>query len=98
MRIAEVIGTVTLSRCHPSVTAYRWIIVAPFSQKGLRAETPDGEPLVVFDDLGVGNGQKIAFAEGGEAAVPFMPEMKPVDAYCSCILDQVQLSKSGEQH
>ena len=72
MRIAEVIGTVTLSRCHPSVTGYRWIIGVPFSSKALLAGTaPDGEALVIFDDLGAGNGQKIAFSEGGEAAVPF---------------------------
>jgi len=90
MRIAEVIGTVTLSRCHPSVTGFRWIIGAPFSLKGLKAGIPDGEPLVIFDNLGAGNGQKISFAEGGEAAVPFVPQ-RPVDAYCSCILDQLNL-------
>ena len=76
---------------------YRWIIGVPFTQKALGPAPPDGEPLVIFDDLGVGSGQKIAFAEGGEAAVPFMPEKKPVDAYCSCILDQVQLPKSADQ-
>jgi microcompartment protein CcmK/EutM len=92
MRIAEVIGTVTLSRCHPSVTASRWIIGVPFSLKALQAGLgPDGEAVVIFDNLGAGNGQKIAFAEGGEAAVPFVPEKKPVDAFCSCILDQLQL-------
>lgn len=92
MRIAEVIGTVTLSRCHPSLTGFRWIIAAPFSAKGLRDNKADAEPLVVFDDLGAGNGQKISFAEGGEAAIPFVPEKKPVDAYCSCILDQLQIA------
>ncbi len=91
MRIAEVIGTVTLSRCHPSVTALRWIIGVPFSLQALKAGVADGEPLVIFDNLGAGNGQRIAFAEGGEAAVPFLPEKKPVDAYCACILDQLQL-------
>lgn len=93
MRIAEVIGTVMLSRCHPSVTAFRWIIGVPFSLKALKTGVPDGEPLVIFDNLGAGNGQKIAFAEGGEAAVPFIPEKKPVDAYCSCILDHLHLKQ-----
>ena len=93
MRIAEVIGTVTLSRCHPSVTGFRWIIGVPFSLKALKTGAPDGEPLVIFDNLGAGNGQKIAFAEGGEAAVPFIPEKKPVDAYCSCILDHLHLKQ-----
>jgi ethanolamine utilization protein EutN len=90
MRIAEVIGTVTLSRMHPSVERARWIIGVPFSLKALRADQgPDGEDLVIFDNLGAGNGSRIGFSEGGEAAVPFLPERKPVDAYCACILDQV---------
>jgi ethanolamine utilization protein EutN len=89
MRIAEVIGTVTLSRCHPSLTAARWIIGVPFSLKGLRGGTPDGEDVVIFDNLGAGNGSRVGFSEGAEASQPFYPERKPVDAYCACILDHV---------
>jgi ethanolamine utilization protein EutN len=92
MRIAEVIGTVTLSRCHPSLTGYRWIIGVPFSQKGLREGQPDGEDLVIYDDLGAGVGSRIGFSEGGEAAQPFQPAKKPVDAYCACILDQLTVN------
>jgi ethanolamine utilization protein EutN len=90
MRIAEVIGTVTLSRVHPSLVSARWLIAVPFSLKALRDELPpDGEDVVIFDDLGAGNGSRIGFSEGGEAAVPFYPEKKPVDAYCACILDHL---------
>jgi ethanolamine utilization protein EutN len=89
MRIAEVIGTVTLSRCHPSLKAARWILGVPFSLKGLTAGRPDGEDVVIFDNLGAGSGSRVGFSEGGEAAQPFQPEKKPVDAYCACILDQV---------
>jgi ethanolamine utilization protein EutN len=93
MRIAEVIGTVTLSRVHPSMTGARWVIAVPFSLAALRdANAPDGEDLVVFDNLGAGAGTRIAFSEGGEAAAPFYPERKPVDAYCACLLDQVVVS------
>jgi ethanolamine utilization protein EutN len=91
MRIAEVIGTVTLSRSHPAVTGFRWVIGVPFSLKALRAGKPDGEDLVIFDNLGAGNGSRIGFSEGGEAAVPFLPEKKPVDAFCACILDQLNM-------
>lgn len=92
MRIAEVIGTVTLSRTHPSVTGFRWVIGVPFSLKALRADRPpDGEDLVIFDNLGAGTGNQIGFSEGAEAAAPFYPEKKPVDAYCACILDQVSI-------
>ena len=90
MRIAEVIGTVTLSRVHPSMSGARWVIAVPFSLAALRDNgRPDGEDLVVYDDLGAGAGTRIAFSEGGEAAAPFYPERKPVDAYCACLLDQV---------
>ena len=93
MRIAKVIGTVTLSRYHPSVAGCRWVLGVPYSLKALKLEQPpDGEDLVIFDNLGAGNGQRIGFSEGGEAAVPFLPERKPVDAYCACILDTVTLS------
>jgi hypothetical protein len=33
----------------------------------------------------------IAISEGAEAAQPFRPELKPVDAYCAAILDSVDL-------
>jgi ethanolamine utilization protein EutN len=89
MRIAEVIGTVTLSRAHPSVAGFRWVIGVPFSLAALERGLPDGEDVVMFDDLGAGSGSRVGFSEGGEAAVPFLPERKPVDAYCACILDQV---------
>ena len=93
MRIAEVIGTVTLSRAHPSVTGFRWIISVPFSLAALKDNgLPDGEDVVIYDNLGAGNGQRIGFSEGGEAAAPFHPEKKPVDAYCACILDQIAVS------
>ena len=89
MRIAEVIGTVTLSRTHPTLVGARWLIAVPFSLKALREGAPDGEDLVVYDDLGAGYGARIGFSEGAEAAAPFHPKKKPVDAYCACILDQI---------
>jgi microcompartment protein CcmK/EutM len=90
MRIAEVIGTVTLSRVHPSMTGARWVIGVPLSLKALRNDLPpDGEDLVIYDNLGAGMGNRIGFSEGGEAAAPFHPERKPVDAYCACLLDAV---------
>ena len=92
MRIAEVIGTVTLSRVHPSLAGARWVLGVPYSLKALRAgAAPDGEDLVIFDNLGSGVGDRIGFSEGGEAAAPFYHEKKPVDAYCACLLDRVIL-------
>ncbi|MSQ95489.1 MAG: carbon dioxide concentrating mechanism protein CcmL [Gemmataceae bacterium] len=92
MRIAEVIGTVTLSRCHPMLAGYRWIIGVPYSLKALKTKTaPDGEDFVILDELGAGNGHQIGVSEGGEAVMPFYPERKPLDAYCACILDAIEV-------
>jgi len=89
MRLGEVIGTVTLSRVHPTLSGSRWIVVVPLSLNALTAGRGDGEDLVAFDSLGAGLGQTVGFSEGGEAAQPFLPQKKPVDAYCACILDQI---------
>jgi microcompartment protein CcmK/EutM len=98
MRIAEVIGTVTLNRVHPGLARQRWIIGVPFSLKALRQDSePDGEDLVILDQFGAGNGQKIGVSEGAEAAAPFFPEKKAVDAYCACIIDHVTINGSPKR-
>lgn len=92
MRIAEVIGTVTLARVHPSLVGARWVIGVPYSIKALDVGgRGDGEDVVIYDNLGAGFGNRVGFSEGGEAAAPFYPEKKPVDAYCACILDQITI-------
>jgi ethanolamine utilization protein EutN len=56
-----------------------------------------GEPLeeiVVLDELGAGLGSRIAMSEGREAAMPFHPEVKPVDAYNAAILDSLEYEPS----
>ncbi len=92
MRIAEVIGTVTLSRCHESVEGYRWVIGVPFSLKALKdGSAPDGEDFVILDELGAGQSTTIGVSEGVEAMMPFYPNRKPVDAYCACIVDTINV-------
>jgi len=92
MRIAEVIGSVTLSRCHPSLTGASWRLVVPLDATGLRGESAGrGEPFVIFDEYGAGEGSMVAVSEGAEAAAPFHPDVKPVDGYNAAILDQIEL-------
>ena len=92
MRIAEVIGRVTLSRWHPSLDAARWRIVVPLSQAGLRsADSGRGEALVMYDALGSSEGSRIALSEGAEASAPFFPDQKPLDAYNAAILDSIDV-------
>jgi microcompartment protein CcmK/EutM len=92
MRMGRVIGTVTLSRRMPNLERGRYIIVQPESQAALREDAPaEAGTLVVYDDLHAGFGDRISFSEGREAAMPFHPLLVPVDAYCSAIIDEVNL-------
>jgi len=93
MRIAKVVGTVTLNRCHPSFAGARLRLVVPLSLAELRGERePQADEMVVWDDHAAGLGNLIAMSEGADAAQPFSPNLKPVDAYASAILDHVELS------
>ncbi len=92
MRIAKIIGTVTLSRCHPSFKGARLKLAVPYSLDELTSDAePTADTLVVWDEIGAGIGQKIAMAEGPEASQPFRPEVKPVEAYNAAILDHIDL-------
>lgn len=94
MRIAEVIGRVTLSRCHPSVRGATWRIVTPLNHRGLCGEASGrGEPFVIYDELGAGETAKVGVSEGAEAAAPFHPQEKPIDAYAAAILDSVEVEE-----
>jgi ethanolamine utilization protein EutN len=90
VKVATVIGTVTLSQPHPTMVGARFVIGVPHSLKSLADNLPaDGEDLVIYDDLGAGVGTVIGFSEGGEAAAPFYPNKKPVDAYCGLLIDTI---------
>lgn len=92
MRIADVIGTVTLNRCHPSFVGATLKMVVPLSLGNLTENTePTADQLVAWDELGAGIGDRIAISEGAEAAQPFRPEIKPVDAYNAAILDRIDI-------
>jgi microcompartment protein CcmK/EutM len=110
MRIGDVIGTVTLNRAHPSLAGASLKLVAPLSWDDLAgssgilplperkrqdaASTLPLEEIVVFDPLGAGAGSRIAVSEGREAAMPFHPDIKPIDAYNAAILDTLDYDPS----
>lgn len=94
MRVVEVIGTVTLSRPHPSLKGFRFLLGVPLTRKNMADGTrPTAEELVIYDDLGAGVGSQIAISESGEAAAPFYPEKKPIDTYCAALLDTLHLTE-----
>ena len=92
MKIHKVIGSVTLARCHPCYQASRLLVTEPLEQSTLTGVASAEPELVdVWDDLGAGIGNLIAVSDGAEAAAPFKPELKAVDAYCAAILDEVHV-------
>ncbi len=98
MRIARVLGTVTLDRMTPELKPGRYLICEKLEARGLVSpgayvarEKPMPESLVVFDDLGAGAGELIAVSEGREASMPWYPERVPIDADCCAILDSIDV-------
>ena len=93
MRIGQIIGNVTLSRSHPSLSGATWRIVVPLTAAGINGDDSGrGEPLVMFDELGAGHQSLVAISEGAEAAAPFHPDQKPLDAYNAAILDTLEVT------
>ncbi len=90
MRIAEVIGTVTLSHCLPELEGASLRLARPLGLVELKDDVAgNAEPLVVYDEFGANISTRIALSEGGEAAQPFRPEMNPIDAYNAAIIDRI---------
>lgn len=93
MRIAQIIGTVTLNTQDPSYKGGRFLVGMPLSRQQLGGAPLHPFPekansLVIYDNLGAHTGDLIAFSESGEAAAAFeLPT--PVDAYNCAILDTI---------
>jgi ethanolamine utilization protein EutN len=97
MRIGKVIGTVTLNRVHPTLAGLRLKLVVPLSLANLTGKSDDiAEEIAVYDQLGAGIGHQIAISEGREAAMPFHPDVKAIDAYNAAILDNVTIKLTAE--
>lgn len=93
MRVGEVIGKVTLSTWHPTLKGGIWKLAVPLHLSGIQGDpTGRAEPIVIYDELGAGNGSLIAIAEGPEASAPFHPEQKPIDGYNAAILDHLNVT------
>ena len=98
MQIFKVIGNVTLSRSHPSFQGARLLATEPTGSSAVGGPAPtDPDLVIVWDDLGAGLGSQIAVSDGAEAAQPFKPVLKPVDAYNSAILDEISFESKVTQ-
>ena len=99
MRIAKVVGQVTLSRHHESLVGGSFKLAEPQSLDNLVDRSDQAaDVLVVYDEFGAATGNLIMLTEGSEAAQPFRPEIKPVDAYNAGILDAVDIRLEHVAH
>jgi microcompartment protein CcmK/EutM len=92
MRLGTVIGRVTLNLQEPAYQGGHLLLVQPFSREQFAgapaAPLAAGSSLVVFDQLGAGDGSLVGFTEGAEASQPF-DGPAPVDAYVACIVHRI---------
>lgn len=92
MKLARTIGTVTLSRAHPGMQGATLRCVEVLGSIDQIDTVPlGGETVVAWDVCGAGDGDLVALAEGPEAAQPFRPKVKPIDASIVALIDQVDL-------
>jgi len=94
MRIGKILGTVTLSRRHPSLEGASFRLVRPLTwEEACESDDRRHDEQVVMDELGSNVGCLVALSEGREAAMPFYPEVKPVDGYVAAILDKFVVNR-----
>ena len=98
MRLAWVMGKLTISRRLAELKPGSWLVCEAVDAEGLSAMPQQvarkksmPESLVVFDQLGAGLGDLIAFSEGAEATQPLRPDRVPIDAISTAIIDAVRV-------
>lgn len=94
MRVAQVIGRVTLSLQDPSYQGGRWLLVNPLDAdqfNGACARPPAlsaQQTLIAYDNIGAGDGDIVGIVEGTEATAPFDFPI-PIDAITVAIFDSL---------
>lgn len=91
MQLYQVNGTVTLSRVHPSFAGASLKTAHAYGESLIGKTIAEPDLVVVWDDLGSSDGSIIAVSDGAEAAQPFRPTLKPVDAYNAAIIDELNV-------
>lgn len=77
MRVAQVIGRVTLSIQDAAFKGGRWLVVNPldavqFNDACQKEPSISAQPsLITYDNLGAGQGDIVGIVEGAEATAPF---------------------------
>jgi microcompartment protein CcmK/EutM len=94
MRVAQVIGRVTLNVQDPSFKGGRWLMCNPVELAHFNTACHTTPPLskefslVAYDNLGAGEGDIVGIVEGAEATAPFDHDI-PIDAITVAIFDSL---------
>lgn len=94
MRVAQVIGRVTLSIQDAAFKGGRWLMVNPLDAKHFNTACEKVPPingqwsLVTYDNLGASDGDIVGIVEGAEATAPFDFPI-PIDAITVAIFDSL---------
>ena len=94
MRIAQVIGRVTLNLQDPSFKGGRWLMCNPVAAEDFNTactkppQLSKDNTLVAYDNLGAGEGDIVGIVEGAEATAPFDHDI-PIDAITVAIFDSL---------
>ena len=92
MKFARTIGSVTLSKAHPAMAQAKLRLVEVVNSiDEIETKPLGGDTIACWDLCGTGIGDLVALAEGPEAAQPFKPDVKPLDASIVALLDRVDL-------
>lgn len=73
MQIGRVVGTATATVKHPTLRAERLLVVQLETSDG----RPDGEPVVAFDRLGAGTGDRVLLTNDGAAVQSLLGRNTP---------------------
>lgn len=90
MRIAKVIGRITLNRKLAELQPGSYLVVRTCNRGTLAGKNEgNDETIVLYDRLSASEGDLVGLVEGREATAPFWPAKVPYDSYNACILDTV---------
>jgi ethanolamine utilization protein EutN len=73
MQVGRVVGTVTSTVKHPSFQGERLLVVQLETATG----GPDGEPVLAFDRLGAGRGEKVLLTNDGAILQEMVGQLTP---------------------
>jgi microcompartment protein CcmK/EutM len=80
MLIATIIGSVTSTVKHSTLTGWRLALVQPLGAKG----QPEGDPQVAIDPLNAGTGQRVVINSDGKYLREIMKQEKCPARFIVC--------------